>query len=125
MHSDRPDDVCRLFIYQDGRLVGFVRAEPYYRGDGSGEAVGYGLNMIRFLPNLSPPLVSDFTVATLIQSLQTKGKAEYLACGHARRRSPMVRRSWHLARSAGRTSTTSSMQPSLAARTTPSTSSLR
>ena len=123
--QSKPDDVCRLITYQDGRLVGFVCAVLYCRGDGSGEVVGYGLNMIRFLTNLSPLLISDFTVATLIQSFQTKGKAEYLACGHARRRSPMVRRSLHWARLAGRTSTTSSMPPGLAACTTPSTSTLR
>jgi len=77
----KADGVRRLFTYQDGRLVGFVCAEPYYRGDGSGEVLGYGLNTIRFLPNLSPPWISDFTIASLIQSLQTEGKAEYLAFG--------------------------------------------
>mmetsp|Transcript_26908 Transcript_26908/g.71402 ORF Transcript_26908/g.71402 Transcript_26908/m.71402 type:complete len:668 (-) Transcript_26908:358-2361(-) len=76
-----PGEVRRLFTYQDGRLVGFVCAEPYYRGDGSGEILGYGLNTIRFLPRLSPPWISDFTVATLIQSLQEEGKAKYLAFG--------------------------------------------
>ena len=35
--------------------------------------------------------------------MMAKGKAEYLACGHARRRSLMISRSWHVARSAGRT----------------------
>mmetsp|Transcript_19565 Transcript_19565/g.68015 ORF Transcript_19565/g.68015 Transcript_19565/m.68015 type:complete len:653 (-) Transcript_19565:566-2524(-) len=77
----KADGVRRLFTYQDGRLVGFVCAEPYYRGDGSGEVLGYGLNTIRFLPNLSPPWISDFTIARLIQSLQTEGTAEYLAFG--------------------------------------------
>jgi len=76
-----PSEVRRLFTYQDGRLVGFVCAEPYYRGDGSGEILGYGLNTIRFLPRLSPPWISDFTIATLIQSLQEEGKAKYLAFG--------------------------------------------
>merc|ERR1740121_1793412 len=79
--ESRPGEVRRLFTYQDGRLVGFVCAEPYYRGDGSGEILGYGLNTIRFLPRLSPPWISDFTVATLIQSLQDEGKAKYLAFG--------------------------------------------
>jgi len=74
-------EVRRLFTYQDGRLVGFVCAEPYYRGDGSGEILGYGLNTIRFLPRLSPPWISDFTVATLIQSLQEEGTPKYLALG--------------------------------------------
>jgi len=77
----QPDEVRRLFTYQDGRLVGFVCAEPYYRGDGSGEILGYGLNTIRFLPNLSPPWISDFTIARLIQSLQSEGTAEHLAFG--------------------------------------------
>jgi len=77
----KPDEVRRLYTYQNGRLVGFVCAEPYYRGDGSGEVLGYGLNTIRFLPNLSPPWISDFTIARLIQSLQTEGTAEYLAFG--------------------------------------------
>jgi hypothetical protein len=77
----KPDEVRRLFTYQDGRLVGFVCAEPYYRGDGSGEVMGYGLNTIRFLPRLSPPWISDFTVATLVQSLQEEGNAKYLAFG--------------------------------------------
>jgi len=58
-----------------------VCAEPYYRGDGSGEILGYGLNTIRFLPRLSPPWISDFSVATLIQSLQEEGIARYLAFG--------------------------------------------
>jgi len=74
-------EVRRLFAYQDGLLVGFVCAEPYYRGDGSGEVLGYGLNTIRFLPRLNPPWISDFTVASLVQQLQEEGKAEYLAFG--------------------------------------------
>jgi len=77
----KPDEVRRLYTYQNGRLVGFVCAEPYYRGDGSGEVLGYGLNTIRFLPSLSPPWISDFTVATLIQNLQAEGKADFLAFG--------------------------------------------
>jgi len=74
-------EVRRLFAYKDGELVGFVCAEPYYRGNGSGEVLGYGLNTIRFLPRLNPPWTSDYTVASLVQLLQDEGKAEYLAFG--------------------------------------------
>jgi len=75
------DEVRRLFAYLDGELVGFVCAEPFYRDDGTGKLLGYGLNTIRFRPNVNPSWASDFTIAALIEQLQAEGEAEYLAFG--------------------------------------------
>mmetsp|Transcript_59564 Transcript_59564/g.171984 ORF Transcript_59564/g.171984 Transcript_59564/m.171984 type:complete len:571 (+) Transcript_59564:76-1788(+) len=74
-------EVRRLFTYQDGRLVGFICAEPFYNGDGSLRLLGYGLSTIRFVTGDAPSWASDFTIATLIQNLQAEGSARYLAFG--------------------------------------------
>merc|ERR1712151_250923 len=52
-----------------------------YKGDGSRQLLGYGLNTIRFKPNTNPAWASDFTIATLVEKLQARGQAEYLAFG--------------------------------------------
>jgi len=72
------DEVRRLFTYQNGRLVGFLIAEPYYR---NGHVVGYVLNTTRFTPNLKPCWASEFAFASLVEALQLDARIEFLAFG--------------------------------------------
>merc|ERR1712048_24989 len=75
------DEVRRLYAYQEGRLAGYIIAEPFYDDSASGKPVGYILNTTRFLPDVKPTWTPEFLAASLIEILQKEGNAEYLALG--------------------------------------------
>jgi hypothetical protein len=55
-----------------------MEAEPYYC---DGKVVGYMLNSTRFLPNPKPCWIPELMFASLVQTLRSEGRAEYLAFG--------------------------------------------
>ena len=72
------DEVRRIFAYQHGRLAGFMVADPYYS---DGKLAGYVLNSTRFLPNPKPCWIPELMFATMVQTLQSEGRADFLALG--------------------------------------------
>lgn len=74
----RQDEVRRIFTYQHGRLAGFMVADPYYR---DGKLAGYVLNSTRFLPNPKPCWIPELMFASLIETLQSEGRADFVALG--------------------------------------------
>lgn len=75
------DEVRRVFAYQNDRLVGMLMFEPFYSSDGSEKLQGYTMNGIRVLPKSKPGWITDFMLASLIQTLQAEGEATLLAFG--------------------------------------------
>merc|ERR1711879_276911 len=73
-------EVRRVFAYENGRLVGFACAEPYYGGV-DGTPRGYVLNGVRFRKGY--PDVSGCLLTALIKNLREEGHAEFLALGYS------------------------------------------
>ena len=69
--------VRKFFCFKDGRLVGFVFFDPFFR---DGRCLGYCANILRCLPGLRPTGVVDFAILTALNQFREEG-LETLALG--------------------------------------------
>jgi len=71
--------VRKFYAYQDGRLVGYVFFDPFFR---DGKVVGYTANILRAEPGLKPRGVLDYIVLQAIEVFRAEGM-ETLSLGLA------------------------------------------
>jgi lysylphosphatidylglycerol synthetase-like protein (DUF2156 family) len=71
--------VRHFFCYKEGRLVGFVVFDPFFR---AGRCLGYCANLLRCEPGLRPAGVLDFAILTALAAFKAEGLEE-LALGVA------------------------------------------
>jgi len=69
--------VRRFYCFLDGRLVGFVFFDPFFR---AGRCIGYCANILRSEPGLRPHGVLDFAILTALERFREEGLEE-LALG--------------------------------------------
>ena len=69
--------VRKFYCFKEGRLVGFVFFDPYFR---EGRCVGYCANILRGEPGLRPPGLLDFTILEAMGRFREEGIQE-LALG--------------------------------------------
>jgi lysylphosphatidylglycerol synthetase-like protein (DUF2156 family) len=71
--------VRKFYVFVEGRLVGFVFFDPFFR---DGRIVGYCANILRSLPDVQPRGVLDFAILEAIKVFRQEG-IETLALGLA------------------------------------------
>jgi len=71
--------VRKFYAFKEGKLVGFVFFDPFFRG---GRCIGYCANILRCIPDPRPPGILDFVILQAMARFREEG-IQSLALGVA------------------------------------------
>ncbi len=71
--------VRKFYCFKDGRLVGFVFFDPFFK---DGRTVGYTANILRSEPDVKPRGILDFCILTAMETFREEG-VEFVSLGLA------------------------------------------